>query len=177
MFLTRLELRVTSFECPHFSKTLCQTLENVLHTPRVWNMPMLILIKAFQLRQVLRHTRIRQTFTISAVISHRQGYEVISDDTTDIQVVMQSLQAFIVKEFMFCVSHWVSQYHRLFYPCLVGRQARNLAVTLNMLANCDSNIILHFRLNVKSFFTTLWSDTRGRCLTSQHLRVCERIGF
>ena len=105
MFLTRLELRVTSFECPHFSKTLCQTLENVLHTPRVWNMPMLILIKAFQLRQVLRHFRIRQGLTITTVISHRNCYEVISHNATDIQVVVETLQGFIVKELMCCVSH------------------------------------------------------------------------
>ena len=135
MFLARLELRVTSFECPHFSKTLCQTLENVLHTPRVWNMPMLILSKAFQLRQVLAHARKRNPFAISAIIPHRQRNKVIPHNATDIQVVMQTFQRFIMKKFMFCVSHGVSV-SSLFNPCLVGRKpARNLAVTLNMLVS------------------------------------------
>ena len=52
-----------------------------------------------------------------------------------IQVVMQTFQRFIMKKFMFCVSHGVSVIS-LFNPCLVGRKpARNLAVTLNMLVS------------------------------------------
>jgi hypothetical protein len=105
MLLTRLELRATSLEGTHFSKTLCQTFQDILETPCIRDIPMFILSKAFQLRQVLGHFRKRKPFAISAVISHRQRNKVISDDTTDIQVVMQVTQSLIMKKFMFRVSH------------------------------------------------------------------------
>ena len=69
---------------------------------------MLILLKFLEFRQVFRHFRIRKTFTIAAVISHRKRNEVIPYNAYDIQVVMDIGQRLIVKEFMGRVSHRVS---------------------------------------------------------------------
>ena len=52
---------------------------------------MLTLLKSLKFRQVPAHFRMRQSFTISAIIPHRQCQEVILDNTTDIQIVMQIL--------------------------------------------------------------------------------------
>ena len=73
---------------------------------------MFILFTAFQLRQMLAHSRKRKAFTITTVILHRQRKEVIPNNTTDIQVVVQTFQRFIMIKFMFCVSHEFSQFHR-----------------------------------------------------------------
>ncbi len=58
---------------------------------------------------MLRHFRIRKPLTIAAVISHRKRNEVIPYNAYDIQVVMEMVQGFIVKEFMGRVSHRLSQ--------------------------------------------------------------------
>ena len=97
-------------------------------------MEMFIFFKAFQLRQVLAHSRKRNPFAISAIIPHRQRNKVIPNNATDIQIVMQTFQRFIMKKFMFRVSHWCIKY-QVFNPFLVGRQTRNLAITLEMSAN------------------------------------------
>ena len=66
---------------------------------------MLVFSQLLELRQMPRHLSIRKPFTISTVIPHRKRNEVISYKTTDIQVVMQTVQTFIMKKFMFRVSH------------------------------------------------------------------------
>lgn len=108
MPLTLLELRVSAFMCPHFSKGLGKPLKNVLEAPRVWDIPMTILFKFLEFRQVLGHLGIRKPPTVSAVISHRKCNEMISHNATDIQIAMQTFQGLIIKKFMFCVSHGMS---------------------------------------------------------------------
>ena len=83
---------------------------------------------------MLRHFRIRKWLTITTVISHRQGEEVIPDNATDIQIVMQTFQRFIVKKFMFSVSHLGYQVSSV-YPLSSGRQTRHQEVTLEMPVN------------------------------------------
>ena len=163
MFLTWLKLRVTSLECPHFSKTLCQTLQNVLHTPRVGNMPMLIFPQLLAFRQMLTHSRKRNPFTISAVISHRQCQEVIPNNATDIYIVMQTCQRFIMEKFMFRVSHGLSSIKSLTPNEWVG----NRHVTLRLRSLCLPTWYSNYttlQTKCQGFFTTLSSDTRGRCL-------------
>ena len=159
MFLTRLELRVTSFECPHFSKTLCQTFQDILETPRIRDIPMFILSKAFQLRQVIGHFRIRQWLTITTVISHRQCYEVISHNATDIQVVVETLQGFIVKELMCCVSHGLSSI-KLLSPTKWEADT-SLCSDASYVCQLDTLIILHFGPKVKCFFDALVLSKRA----------------
>ena len=118
---------------------------------------MLILFKLLKFRQVLRHFPIRKPFTIAAVIAHRQRKEVIPHNATNIQLVVQTLQASIMKKFMFCISHRY-QFISLFNPYTVGRQTRNLAVTLNMSAQTDTLIILHFTTNGNAFSTKVWAN-------------------
>ena len=121
-------------------------------------MPMLILFKLLKFRQVLRHFPIRKPFTIAAVIAHRQRKEVIPHNATNIQLVVQTLQVSIMKKFMFCISHGY-QGISLFNPYSVGRKpTRNLAVTLNISAQTDTLIILHFTTNVNAFSTKVWSN-------------------
>ena len=139
MFLTWLELRVTSLECPHFSKTLCQTFEYVLHTPRIRDMPMLISFQLLAFRQVFGHLRIRKPLAISAIISHRQRNEVIPNNATDIQIVMQVTQSFIMKKFMFRVSHGVSSIKSLTPVKWVGRH-----VTLRLRLTCLPTWYSHY---------------------------------
>ena len=76
-------------------------------------MPILVFLKFLEFRQMLRHFRIRKTFTIAAVISHRKRNEVIPYNPYDIQVVMEMVQGLIVKEFMRRVSHQLSSIRRL----------------------------------------------------------------
>ena len=71
-------------------------------------MPIRVFIQAFQLRQMFRHSRIRQRLTIASIVASRQGNKMIADNPYDIQVVMQTLQRFIMKEFMGRVSHGLS---------------------------------------------------------------------
>ena len=56
-----------------------------------------------------------------------------------------------MKDIVFGVSHGVSVIS-LFNPVQVGRQTHNLAIMLELSAQTDTLIILHFRLNVKPFF-------------------------
>ena len=76
---------------------------------------MLVFLKFLELRQMLRHFRIRKPFTIAAVIPHRQRNEMVSHNATDVQLVMQTLQGLIMIEFMGRVSHEFSQF-TVFYP-------------------------------------------------------------
>ena len=69
---------------------------------------MLIFLKLLEFRQMLGHFGIRKSFPIAAVISHGKGNEVVTYNTTDIQVVVQTLQGFIMKKFIFCISHGLS---------------------------------------------------------------------
>jgi len=71
-------------------------------------MPMLILLKFFESRQVLGHFRIRKSLPIAAVIPHRKPNEVIPNNAYDIQVVVQMLQRLIMKKFVGRVSHGLS---------------------------------------------------------------------
>ena len=56
-----------------------------------------ILLKTLEFRQMLRHFRIRKSFTIAAVISHAEGEKVIFDNATDIALVMQVTQRLILE--------------------------------------------------------------------------------
>ena len=110
---------------------------------------MLILFQLLEFRQVLRHFRIRQSFTISAVIAHRQRNEVISHNATDIQVVMQVAQRLILEKFMFCVSHGL-----LGIRCLsLTTSEADTLLSNNALYVCqpDTLMIPHFRPFVKFF--------------------------
>ena len=97
-------------------------------------MPMLVFPQLLEFRQVLGHARKRNPFAISAIIPHRQRNKVIPNNATNIQIVMQTFQRFIMKKFMFRVSHGCIKY-QVFNPFPVGRQTRNLAITLEMSAN------------------------------------------
>ena len=105
-----------------------------MQTPRVGDMPMLVFFQLLEFRQMLAHFRMRKSFAISAVISHRQRQKVISHDTAYIHIVMQTFEIFIMKKFMFGVSHVAYQVSGG-YPLSSGRQTHNLAVTLEMSAN------------------------------------------
>ena len=70
---------------------------------------MLILLKFLEFRQMGRHFAIRKTFTIATVISHTQGNEIITHNTTDIALVVQVTQRLILEKFVFCVSHGFSR--------------------------------------------------------------------
>ena len=94
---------------------------------------MLVFPQLLEFRQMLAHSRKRNPFTIPAIISHAQGKEVISHNPTDIQVVMQTFQGFIMKKFIFCVSHFAISIS-LFNPVQVGRQTHHPAVTLELSA-------------------------------------------
>ena len=157
---------MTSLECPHFSKTLCQTFEYVLHTPRIRDMPMLISFQLLAFRQVFGHLRIRKPLAISAIISHRQRNEVIPNNATDIQIVMQVTQSLIMKKFMFRVSHGVSSIKSLTPVKWVGRH-----VTLRLRLTCLPKLILSLyditrRLSrkISFFYTTPGSNTIRQCL-------------
>ncbi len=69
---------------------------------------MLIRLKFLECRQMSRHFGIGKPFTIATVISHTQRNEVVSHNTADITLVMQTLQRVIEKKFMFRVSHGTS---------------------------------------------------------------------
>jgi len=121
VFLARLELWVSTSKRFHFSKGLCQTFEHVLQRPRVRDIPMLILLKFFEFRQVLGQFLIGKPLPVAAVIPHRKRNEVIPHNADDIQVVVQMLQGFIVKKFMGCVSHGISSIKSLTSLKWVGR--------------------------------------------------------
>ena len=108
MFLTRLELGVSPAERFHFSKGLRQAFKGILQTPSVGDIPMLILLKFLEFRQMGRHFLIGNPLTIPTVIPHAESNEVISHNATDIQLVVQVAQCLIFERFMFCVSHGLS---------------------------------------------------------------------
>ena len=68
-----------------------------------------------------RHFGIRKSLTISAVITHTQRNEMITHNTENIQIIVQILQSLIEKEFMFRVSHGISNIKSLTPVQLVGR--------------------------------------------------------
>ena len=121
---------------------------------------MLVFFKFFKVRQMLRHFSIRKPLAIHAVIPHRQRNEMVSHNTTDIQVVMRTLQGLIMKEFMSCVSQGISGIRHLSphkweaspQPCGYACKA----------CQPDTTIILHFRPNCKSFLGNIWSNSQGR---------------
>ena len=107
VFLARLELWVSTSKRFHFPKSLCQAFKYVLQSPRVGDIPMLILLKFLELRQMLGHFGIRQRFPIPAVISHGKRNEVVTHNPYDIQVIVQVAQLLIVKKFVCRVSHGI----------------------------------------------------------------------
>ena len=122
MFLTGLELGVSPAERFHFSKGLRQAFKGILQTPSVGDIPMLILLKFLEFRQMGRHFLIGNPLTIPTVIPHAEGnHEVISHNATDIQVVVQVTQCLVSKEFVFCISHGISSLKSLTLIQWVGR--------------------------------------------------------
>ena len=77
---------------------------------------MLMFLKTLEFRQMFRHLGIRKSFTISAVISHAEGNEVIFHNTTDITLVVQVVQCLIVKKFVFLCFAW-------YISCIVSLSA------------------------------------------------------
>ena len=121
VFLARLELRVSTSKSSHFSKGLCQPLKHVLQSPRVGDIPMLVFLKTLEMRQMLRHFRIRKSLPIAAVISHRKRNKVVAHNAYDIQVSVEMFQGLIVKKFMCCISHGLSSIKSLTPAKWVGR--------------------------------------------------------
>jgi hypothetical protein len=105
----------------HFSKGLRQAFKGILQTPSVGDIPMLILLKFLEFRQMGRHFLIGNPLTIPTVIPHAEGNEVISHNATDIQVVVQVTQCLVSKEFVFCISHGLSSIKSLTPIQWVGR--------------------------------------------------------
>ena len=83
---------------------------------------MLVFLKFLEFRQMGRHFAIRKTFTISAVVSHGHRKEVIPNNATDIQLVVQVAQRLIFEKFMFCVSHGISSLKSLTPAKWVGNR-------------------------------------------------------
>ena len=120
---------------------------------------MLISFQLLAFRQVFGHLRIRKPLAISAIIPHRQRNEVIPNNATDIQIVMQVTQSLIMKKFMFRVSHGVSSIKSLTPVKWVGRH-----VTLRLRLNClptGIESIPQFGLKVKCFFDALVLSKRA----------------
>ena len=131
VFLARLELWMSASKRFHFSKGLCQTFKRILQTPRVGDIPMLMLLKFLEFRQVLGQFLIGKSLPIAAVIPHRKRNEVIPHNPYDIQVVVQVAQLFIMKKFMCRVSHGLSSLKSLTPSQWVGRH-----VTLRLRCEC-----------------------------------------
>ena len=102
---------------------------------------------------MLGHFRIRKSLTISG-ISHRQCQEVIPHNATDIQVVVQMFQTFIMEKFMFCVSHGRISYR-------LGRKpTRNLAI-IQLSAQTDTLSIPHSKAFLKDLTQRLLIHESG----------------
>ena len=82
---------------------------------------MLILLKFLEFRQMRRYFGIRKPFAVATVISHAQRNEMITDNTANIEFIVEMLQVLIVKKFVFRVSHGISSLKSLTPVQWVGR--------------------------------------------------------
>ena len=100
---------------------------------------MLVFLKTLEFRQMRRHSRIRKSLTIEAVIPHRKRKEMVSHNATDVQIVMGDVSNFDREKV--CVSCFAWELKsEVFNPCSVGRKpTHNQVIMLNMSV---SNLIL-----------------------------------
>ena len=129
---------------------------------RVAGDPCPVLLRALeQLRQVRLQPIPACVFSVDTVISLFQCQEVVMHITQVIKHVAGSLVLRMLTYLIFVSSHGLTSYQSLTPEQWVGRH-----VTLRLRCSClptSLYIILHFRRNVKSFFTTkVWSFPRGR---------------